>query len=92
MHTAKQWNDLEVNFLSGKQVEKHEPSKQSKFTANVARSMVHALKTFYCRGAMNTRVNPDLYHRMRVDEALRHVLSKLRKRVNLVTLEYCQEH
>ena len=30
-----------------------------KFGANIARSMAHALKAFYCRGAVCTRVNPD---------------------------------
>ena len=30
-----------------------------KFGATVARSMAHALKTFYCRGTLGTRVNPD---------------------------------
>ena len=30
-----------------------------KFAATIARSMAHALKTFYCRGALGTRVNPD---------------------------------
>ena len=27
--------------------------------ATIACSMAHALKTFYCRGALGTRVNPD---------------------------------
>ena len=30
-----------------------------KFAATIARSMAHALKTLYCRGALGTRVNPD---------------------------------
>ena len=31
-----------------------------KFGATIARSMAHALKTFYCRGTLGTRVNPDI--------------------------------
>ena len=30
-----------------------------KFGATITRSMAHALKTFYCRGALGARVNPD---------------------------------
>ena len=30
-----------------------------KFGATIARSTAHALKTFYCRGTLGTRVNPD---------------------------------
>ena len=30
-----------------------------KFPATIARSMAHALKTFYRGGALGTRVNPD---------------------------------
>ena len=34
-------------------------SKQSKFPATNTRSMAHALKTFWCRGTLGTKVNPD---------------------------------
>ena len=34
-------------------------STTCKFAATTVRSMVHDLKTFYCRGALGTRVNPD---------------------------------
>ena len=30
-----------------------------KFAATIARSITHTLETFYCRGALGTRVNPD---------------------------------
>ena len=30
-----------------------------KFAATIARSMAHSLKTFYCRGALGTRMTPD---------------------------------
>ena len=33
--------------------------QQSIFAATIARFMAHALNTFYCRGALGTRVNPD---------------------------------
>ena len=33
--------------------------KTCKFAATIARSMAHALKIFYLRGALVTRVNPD---------------------------------
>ena len=31
-----------------------------KFGATIARAMAHALMTFYCRGTLGTRVNPDI--------------------------------
>ena len=33
--------------------------QQGKFAAVITRFMVHALNTFYCRGALGTTVNPD---------------------------------
>ena len=34
-------------------------STTCKFAATIARSMAHALETFYCRGGLGIRVNPD---------------------------------
>ena len=40
----------------------------------IARYMAHAPNTFYCRGALGTRVNPDIFGRVWTGEFLLNTL------------------